>query len=197
MTGPPILPHAAAGHERPPGLARPPSWSDAGPPPDGAWCRCCWAGRFWTERLGQPRLALHDVPSTEPPVGGCGGGQAVSRALASAQQSPQGGQQLIEQCWRGSVARIGYRSALGLVGQCCAPECFTDRFRQGRAVIGCDHTATVAQRSAAAPTRTAATRDGTRVRLRAAPGPGRQGRAASGIDPWRRIIRQPDRCVYA
>jgi hypothetical protein len=38
--------------DRPPGLAHPPSWADAWPPPPGAWCRCCWGGRFWTERWG-------------------------------------------------------------------------------------------------------------------------------------------------
>ena len=34
---------------QPSGLA-PPSWADAGAPPEGAWCRACYGHRFWIER---------------------------------------------------------------------------------------------------------------------------------------------------
>ena len=36
--------------DRPPELARMPSWADATPPWPGAWCRACRGTRWWTER---------------------------------------------------------------------------------------------------------------------------------------------------
>jgi hypothetical protein len=36
--------------DRPPELARMPSWAEATPPWPGAWCRACRGTRWWTER---------------------------------------------------------------------------------------------------------------------------------------------------
>jgi len=36
--------------DRPPELARMPSWADASPPWPGVWCRACHGTRWWTER---------------------------------------------------------------------------------------------------------------------------------------------------
>jgi len=56
--------------DRPASLAHPPpSWADRGAPPPGAWCRCCWGGRFWTERVesqGWRCMQCHP-PSHLPP----------------------------------------------------------------------------------------------------------------------------------
>jgi hypothetical protein len=36
--------------DRPPELARMPSWAEAVPPWPGSWCRACHGTRWWTER---------------------------------------------------------------------------------------------------------------------------------------------------
>jgi hypothetical protein len=36
--------------DRPPELARMPSWGDNTPPWPGSWCRACHGTRWWTER---------------------------------------------------------------------------------------------------------------------------------------------------
>jgi hypothetical protein len=55
--------------DRPPELARMPSWAEATPPWPGAWCRACWGTRWWTERRaskGWRCLRCHP-PSHLPP----------------------------------------------------------------------------------------------------------------------------------
>jgi hypothetical protein len=51
--------------DRPPELARVPSWADATPPWPGAWCRACYGTRWWTAKGWRCMRCL--PPSHLPP----------------------------------------------------------------------------------------------------------------------------------